>query len=88
MSYSNITKEELEVKLKQQRAEREAAEKCPTCGADLRLNADRCPSCFTRLEKGAQVCPKCGCNVREYIAGEENARLRATHWLHERGLKV
>ena len=33
MSYSNITKEELEAKLKQQRAEREAAEKCPTCGA-------------------------------------------------------
>ncbi|EHW5429734.1 LexA family transcriptional regulator, partial [Escherichia coli] len=22
------------------------------------------------------------------LAGEENARLRATHWLHERGLKV
>ena len=33
MSYSNITKEELEAKLKQQRAEREATEKCPTCGA-------------------------------------------------------
>ena len=33
MSYSNITKEELEAKFKQQRAEREAAEKCPTCGA-------------------------------------------------------
>ena len=30
MSYSNITKEELEAKLKQQRAEREAAEMCPT----------------------------------------------------------
>lgn len=51
----------------------DGATKCPTCGADLRLNADRCPSCFTRLEKGAQVCPKCGCNVREYLAGEENA---------------
>ncbi|EFI2019491.1 LexA family transcriptional regulator, partial [Escherichia coli] len=22
------------------------------------------------------------------LAGEENARLRAAHWLHERGLKV
>ncbi|HFU9043581.1 TPA: LexA family transcriptional regulator, partial [Escherichia coli] len=22
------------------------------------------------------------------LAGEENARLRATHWLHERDLKV
>ncbi|EQB6688262.1 lexA repressor, partial [Escherichia coli] len=25
---------------------------------------------------------------RALLAGEENARLRATHWLHERGLKV
>ncbi|EIK7188085.1 LexA family transcriptional regulator, partial [Escherichia coli] len=25
---------------------------------------------------------------RSLLAGEENARLRATHWLHERGLKV
>ena len=33
MPYSNITKEALEAKLKQQKAEREASEKCPTCGA-------------------------------------------------------
>ncbi|ENE3649319.1 lexA repressor, partial [Escherichia coli] len=26
--------------------------------------------------------------IRALLAGEENARLRATHWLHERGLKV
>ncbi|ELU2291436.1 LexA family transcriptional regulator, partial [Escherichia coli] len=26
--------------------------------------------------------------IRSLLAGEENARLRATHWLHERGLKV
>ncbi|ENC7349758.1 LexA family transcriptional regulator, partial [Escherichia coli] len=25
---------------------------------------------------------------RSLLAGEENARLRATHWLHQRGLKV
>ncbi|EIG1468762.1 TPA: LexA family transcriptional regulator, partial [Escherichia coli] len=25
---------------------------------------------------------------RALLAGEENARLRAAHWLHERGLKV
>ncbi|EPT0295414.1 LexA family transcriptional regulator, partial [Escherichia coli] len=25
---------------------------------------------------------------RALLAGEENARLRATHWLHERDLKV
>ncbi|EOO7097590.1 LexA family transcriptional regulator, partial [Escherichia coli] len=25
---------------------------------------------------------------RSLLAGEENARLRAAHWLHERGLKV
>lgn len=33
MPYSNITKEELEAKLKQQKREREASEKCPACGA-------------------------------------------------------
>ena len=33
MPYSNITKEALEEKLKQQKQEREASEKCPTCGA-------------------------------------------------------
>lgn len=26
--------------------------------------------------------------IRALLAGEENARLRATHWLHERDLKV
>ncbi len=26
--------------------------------------------------------------IRSLLAGEENARLRAAHWLHERGLKV
>lgn len=26
--------------------------------------------------------------IRALLAGEENARLRAAHWLHERGLKV
>ncbi|EFF2210927.1 lexA repressor [Escherichia coli] len=26
--------------------------------------------------------------IRSLLADEENARLRATHWLHERGLKV
>ena len=26
--------------------------------------------------------------IRSLLAGEENARLRATHWLHKRGLKV
>ncbi|HAW3587215.1 TPA: lexA repressor [Escherichia coli] len=26
--------------------------------------------------------------MRALLAGEENARLRATHWLHERDLKV
>ncbi|HAM4570908.1 TPA: lexA repressor [Escherichia coli] len=26
--------------------------------------------------------------IRALLAGEENARLRATHWLHERELKV
>ncbi len=26
--------------------------------------------------------------IRALLAGEENARLRATHWLHGRGLKV
>ncbi|MBJ5389030.1 LexA family transcriptional regulator, partial [Salmonella enterica subsp. enterica serovar Typhimurium] len=25
---------------------------------------------------------------RALLSGEENARLRAAHWLHERGLKV
>ena len=33
MPYSNITKEELEAKLKQQKRKREASEKCPACGA-------------------------------------------------------
>ena len=33
MPYSNITKEELEAKLKQQKREREESEKCPACGA-------------------------------------------------------
>lgn len=33
MPYSNITKEDLEAKLKQQKREREASEKCPACGA-------------------------------------------------------
>ena len=33
MPYSNITKEELAAKLKQQKSEREASEKCPACGA-------------------------------------------------------
>ncbi|EGO8119166.1 hypothetical protein FCN49_004927 [Escherichia coli] len=27
-------------------------------------------------------------HLRALLAGEENARLRAAHWLHERGLKV
>lgn len=26
--------------------------------------------------------------IRALLAGEENARLRAIHWLHERGVKV
>ncbi|HCN3974469.1 TPA: LexA family transcriptional regulator, partial [Escherichia coli] len=26
--------------------------------------------------------------IRALLAGEENGRLRAAHWLHERGLKV
>ncbi|EFH3510915.1 LexA family transcriptional regulator, partial [Escherichia coli] len=26
--------------------------------------------------------------IRALLAGEANARLRAAHWLHERGLKV
>ncbi|MCN2404892.1 LexA family transcriptional regulator, partial [Escherichia coli] len=26
--------------------------------------------------------------IRALLAGEENARLRATHWLHERDLKA
>lgn len=26
--------------------------------------------------------------IRALLAGEENARKRATHWLHERGVKV
>ncbi|MBB7098977.1 lexA repressor [Escherichia coli] len=26
--------------------------------------------------------------IRSLLAGKENARLRAAHWLHERGLKV
>ncbi|MGF2977124.1 LexA family protein [Escherichia coli] len=26
--------------------------------------------------------------IRSLLAGEENARLRAAYWLHERGLKV
>ncbi|ELY7856391.1 LexA family transcriptional regulator [Escherichia coli] len=26
--------------------------------------------------------------IRSLLAGEEHARLRATHWLHERGLKA
>ncbi len=26
--------------------------------------------------------------IRALLAGEENARLRAAHWLHERGLKM
>ncbi len=34
-----------------------------------------------RRQRGGRI-------IRALLAGEENARLRATHWLHERDLKV